>query len=308
MDDSKIAKLTEQIIKERGYNPELANSLAKNEAITEEREKLLPRIGKQLKGPAEIALVGTAAVASLVAAPGVLPGVAAYITFGAYLWQRENQNNALKKLEQQTQRRSVTLEESPLNFDEFMELFIQFMEISSQSSFEEKQNYLVNLFLNSVVSSRIPFSGKQALFRLHSQISVEEIQVLKVIYDAAMNEKGFPALPVTEVAKKLGWKEEDTVVTCEALAQLFLLRDGMRVSDEVLGRSNDSEPKHYVWFITELAKRFVQWVTEEMPPAKATEANTPDATDIDEKTAWSQLTTEQFFSGYSEADAIYDNL
>lgn len=38
------------------------------------------------------------------------------------------------------------------------------------------------------------------------------------------------------------------------------------------------------------------------------EVNTPNATDIDEKTAWSQFTAEQFFSGYSEADAIYDNL
>lgn len=307
MDDAKIAKRTEQIIKERGYEPELAKSIAKDEAITEEREKLLPRIGKQLKGAAEIALVGTGIAASLAAAPGVLPGVAAYMSFGAYLWQRENQNNALEKLEQQIQLRGVTLEESPLNFDEFMELFLQFMEISSQSSFEEKQNYLVNLFVNSVVSSRIPFSGKQTLFRLHSQISVEEIQVLKVIYDAGMNEKGFPP-PVTEVAKKLGWREEETIVTCEALAQLFLLNNGMMVIDEVLGKSNDSEPKHYVGFITNLAKRFIQWVTEEIPSAKTTEENTPNATDIDEKTAWSQFTAEQFFSGYSEADAIYDNL
>lgn len=53
MDDAKIAKRTEQIIKERGYEPELAKSIAKDEAITEEREKLLPRIGKQLKGAAE---------------------------------------------------------------------------------------------------------------------------------------------------------------------------------------------------------------------------------------------------------------
>lgn len=30
--------------------------------------------------------------------------------------------------------------------------------------------------------------------------------------------------------------------------------------------------------------------------------------DSAEKTAWSQLTAEQFFSGYSEADAIYDTM
>jgi hypothetical protein len=33
-----------------------------------------------------------------------------------------------------------------------------------------------------------------------------------------------------------------------------------------------------------------------------------DSTDSAENTAWSQLTAEQFFSGYSEADAIYDTI
>jgi hypothetical protein len=30
--------------------------------------------------------------------------------------------------------------------------------------------------------------------------------------------------------------------------------------------------------------------------------------DIEENTAWLQLTAEQFFAGYSEADAIYDTI
>jgi len=33
-----------------------------------------------------------------------------------------------------------------------------------------------------------------------------------------------------------------------------------------------------------------------------------EPTDIEEQAAWSQLTAEQFFAGYSEADAIYDRL
>jgi ABC-type cobalamin transport system ATPase subunit len=33
-----------------------------------------------------------------------------------------------------------------------------------------------------------------------------------------------------------------------------------------------------------------------------------NSTDSAEKAAWSQLTAEQFFSGYSEADAIYDTI
>jgi hypothetical protein len=33
-----------------------------------------------------------------------------------------------------------------------------------------------------------------------------------------------------------------------------------------------------------------------------------EPTDIEENAAWSQLTAEQFFSGYGEEDAIYDQL
>ena len=33
-----------------------------------------------------------------------------------------------------------------------------------------------------------------------------------------------------------------------------------------------------------------------------------EPTDMEEQAAWSQLTAEQFFAGYSEADAIYDRL
>ncbi len=312
MDDSKIAKRTEQIIKERGYDPEWANSLAKDESITEETSNYIAKIWQHLKGDLkgaiEISATGTGIAASLAASPGVLTAVSAFIGFGTYLWGRENNINALKKLAQKLQKSGASLEESPLNLDECRELFLQFMEISSKSSFEEKQNYLVNLFINSVVSSKIPFSGKQALFRLHSQISVEEIQVLKVIYDATIElytQQSLPNVPVTNVADKLGklgWKEEDAYVTCEALAQMMLVIDGN------IGTYSHWGNEHQVWRITALGNRFIKWVTEELPLENLAEANTPDATDIDEKNAWSQLTTEQFFSGYSEADAIYDNL
>ncbi|MEQ9550329.1 MAG: hypothetical protein RIM23_12000 [Coleofasciculus sp. G3-WIS-01] len=186
MDDSKIAKRTKEII-ELGYDPDLAKNIAKDEASTEETRNYIAKIWQYLKGEGdlkgaiEISAAGAAAAVNLAASPGVLAAVAAYMSFGASLWGKKNQNNALKKLAQQIQQRGASLENSPLNFDEFMDLFLKFMAISSQSSFEKKQDYLVNLFVNSVISSRIPFSGKQTLFRLHSQISVEEIQVLKVI-------------------------------------------------------------------------------------------------------------------------------
>jgi hypothetical protein len=35
---------------------------------------------------------------------------------------------------------------------------------------------------------------------------------------------------------------------------------------------------------------------------------TPEPTDAEEQAAWSRLTEEQFFAGYSEADSIYDRI
>lgn len=34
----------------------------------------------------------------------------------------------------------------------------------------------------------------------------------------------------------------------------------------------------------------------------------PESIDVNEQIMWSQLTTEQFFAGYSEADSIYDRI
>jgi len=34
----------------------------------------------------------------------------------------------------------------------------------------------------------------------------------------------------------------------------------------------------------------------------------PEPTDLEEQAAWSSLTAEQFLAGYSEADAIYDQM
>lgn len=274
------------------------------------------KVWKQIGSPAEMGLFGLTSAVNLKAALSGSPElllIAAQMGFGVYLWQRENQNNSLRKLEQHIQRTGANIEESTLDFDEFMELFIQFMEVASKSAFEEKQNYLVNLFVNSVVSSIIPFSGKQSLFRLHSQISVEEIHVLKFFYEKEpgiaeyeisrladrSSDKPVGCVSEAEVAAELKWNEKEACITCEGLSQL-----GVVYSPTVGTLGN----QRGYWRITALGRRFIQWITEEVPPATAAEANTPESTDSAEKTTWSQLTAEQFFSGYSEADAIYDTI
>jgi hypothetical protein len=299
---------------------EIASLLAQWQAQQDERMLLLAsvfkrfkigaeKVWKQLKGSAEMLAFGSTSAVSLEAALSSSPElllIAAQMGFGVYLWQRENQNNSLRKLEQKIKKIQDKLNQPALNFDEFMELFLQFMESASRSPSDEKQNYLVNLFINSVVSSTIPFSGKQTLFRIYLQISIEEIHGLKVINDAgieAQNQGEFPSVPVTEVAKKLGWQEGEAFVICEALAQLLL------ISDAMIGTWGYSTyQQHEVWRITALGARFIRWVTEEVPPATPAKANTSEPMDSAEKAAWSQLTAEQFFSGYSEAEGIYDTI
>ncbi|MEQ9550330.1 MAG: hypothetical protein RIM23_12005 [Coleofasciculus sp. G3-WIS-01] len=75
-------------------------------------------------------------------------------------------------------------------------------------------------------------------------------------------------MPVTKVADKLGWQEEDAYVTCEALAQTMLVIDGN------IGTYSYCGNEHKDWRITALGNRFIKWVTEELPLENLAEANT----------------------------------
>jgi hypothetical protein len=276
MDEDKIAEQTQQ-------------QIAKTD---EETRQLIAKVGKRLKGPAEIALVGSTAIVGLAAAPGLMPGIAAVMGFGAYLWQRENQNDFLRKLEQQIHRTDAKLNVSTLKPDEFMELFIQAMEIASNSASELKRQALANALVNSVIPPTSQFIGKLTLLRILSQLSDEEIQVLRLFwsefYDWARSRA---TLDYEDVSKLLKWDVEEARAICDGLIQLGLARY----------RGNGIA-------LTALAEKLVKWVKGEVLPVTATEANTPESADSAEKTRWSKLTAEQFFSGYSEADAIYDTI
>jgi hypothetical protein len=78
MNEDNIVKRAEQLMKENSsINREEALSLARYEVKTDETANLVSKVWKRLKGPAEIAVVGSAAVAGLAAAPGLLPFIAA---------------------------------------------------------------------------------------------------------------------------------------------------------------------------------------------------------------------------------------
>lgn len=69
MDEDKIAEQTQQLI-----------------AKTDETRQLIAKVGKRLKGPAEISLVGSTAIVGLAAAPGLMPGIAAVMDKQVYCY------------------------------------------------------------------------------------------------------------------------------------------------------------------------------------------------------------------------------
>jgi hypothetical protein len=306
MSTREIAERTESLAKNLNINQEEALKLVQQE---EAEKQLRTKVLKHLKSVWDIGLAGLPQILTLLSSPVPLVLGATASGFVTSVWGREQQNKLIDELKKQINERinetNAKLNEPALSFDEFMELFVQAMDIASKSKSELKRQALAKALVNSLIPPTSDFTGKQALLRILSQLSDEEMVALKVLYDGAIeaqNQGDLPHVPVTKVAEKLGWEEEEAYVTCEALAQLLLLSDASQ------GQWNSFGHEHEVWRITALATTLIQWVTEEIPPATATEANTSEPMDSAEKAAWSQLTAEQFFSGYSEADAIYDTI
>lgn len=229
----------------------------------QETNELVRKIFSHFKSCGDIGFVGLGSILALLGTPGSIIA-ANFINFTAYLWQRENQNKALRKLADQMETKK-NADPAIVTEDEFIELFTQFMDISAKSAVEEKRNYLVNLFLNSVSSSEIPFGHKNILFRIYSQISLEEIQVLKNIYDLEqeiIKDQTFPSVSVDDLVKKLNWERKNVFITCEALAQLLL------ISDAHTGFMNHSEYQHETWRLTVLGYRFLHWSTNDIAANK----------------------------------------
>jgi hypothetical protein len=145
-------------------------------------EQFFKEIWNQIKNSSDIGLQGLIQILTILAAPTFLVAGATGLSFVSYLWGREQQQKFLNNLEEEINLLRRDIQNIEVNYDEFMEEFSAVMEIASKSACEEKRKYLVNAFINSIVPTSIPFTGKQTLWRILSQISVEEIQTLKVIY------------------------------------------------------------------------------------------------------------------------------
>ncbi|MGB3692784.1 MAG: hypothetical protein WA999_08670 [Spirulinaceae cyanobacterium] len=184
----------------------------------------------------------------------------------------------LNKFQERVRRRLIALDEDKLDkdfleSDEFISLVVQAVEAASKTASEIKQKTLANVIANSVVLPTSKYKNKEALLRIVSQMSNEEMQALKVLYDeehrlvtAEKNDreenKGnnhqLYVVKGEEIAQKLGWKEEDTRITCEGLSQLALIYDRSTGFSSATG-----------WRISTLAKKLIEFSQESVISQKS---------------------------------------
>jgi hypothetical protein len=135
------------------------------------------------------------------------------------------------------------------------------VETASQTASDLKKQALASALVNSVVLPTSRFTGKAVLLRVLSQLSDEEMVVLKILYDeelslpAETSENLQDSVSEADVAKKLDWREEDIRVTCEGLFQLGL------VYDPLVGSWAHAGLRGY-WRITALAEKLKNWCSE----------------------------------------------
>jgi hypothetical protein len=183
-------------------------------------------------------------------------------SFGLLAWQNEQLNKFKDELQKRLESLDQNkLDQSALQSDEFKSLVVQAVETASQTASDSKKQVLASALVNSVVLPTSRFTGKQVLLRVLSQLSDEEMVVLKILYDeelslaAKTSENLHDSVSEADVAKKIDWREEDIRVTCEGLFQLGL------VYDPLVGSWTQAGLRGY-WRITALAEKLISWCCE----------------------------------------------
>jgi hypothetical protein len=212
----------------------------------------------------DLLAVGASTILSLF--PATAP-VGAMGSYGLFVWQREQLNKFIDECKQRFDRLDQDkLDRTALESDEFKSLLLQAVEIGAETASDLKRKALASAISNSVVLPTSQFTGKQALLRVLSQLDDQEMLALGVFsdeeprlveYEATMQEhklsrRGF--VTEADVARKLGWNEEEASVVCEGLSQLGLIYS--TTFGAVLTKTRDT------WRITVLAKKLIKWSGE----------------------------------------------
>lgn len=228
-------------------------------------------------------LLGTTVVQILSVFPSSAPiGAVGSVTLAA--WQASQ----IEKLRKQIEFRIKGLDQRKIdrtfvNSDEFKELVIQLVRVASETASENKQQALANALVNSAYRPISAFKGKYMLLRILSQLSDEEIALLRILVErqekAGSNSEDpddlwepgpetSPPIPKhnrpassnetssvaeTDIMNHLPWSREELRMTLTGLQQLGL------IYDTTLGRWSAGVTH---WALTPLAERFMTWCSE----------------------------------------------
>lgn len=132
--------------------------------------------------------------------------------------------------------------------DEFKALLIEAVDTASKTASELKRKALANALINSVVIPTSKLPGKQALLRVLSGMSDEEMLALTALHNYESG--GYEKITLERLAQKTGWSEEENTVAFEGLNQLGLARPMGVMGNDMFGG---------LWKITALGKRLVRW-------------------------------------------------
>lgn len=186
---------------------------------------------------------------------------------GLWTWQEKRLNHFKHSIEERVKRvEDNKLDKSALESDELKALAFQAVEIASKTASDLKLKALANALVNSVVlpTSKIP--GKQALLRVLSQMSDEEMIAFTVLYnyetvgldEFQLTNEGRTIITYEYVFKKVKnkmgqeWSEKDNWVAFDGLAQLGLAKPPPEIQwNKELVRT------------TALGNRLIQWCSDE---------------------------------------------
>lgn len=182
--------------------------------------------------------------------------IAVISNFGLFAWQKDQQEKFIHEVQQRLETLDTTkLDQSALESNEFKSVVIQVMETALKSASDLKRQALAQALVNSIVLPTSRFTGKQALFRILSQISDEEILTLSILQKGKAADNLNKSVGLAEIANKLQWSEQEAKVACEGLLQLGLILDAEA------GRMGNQRIHEY-WHTTALGDKFVKWCTK----------------------------------------------
>ncbi len=215
---------------------------------------------------ADLIVAGASTVLSVFPPTAALSGMA---SFGLFAWQRENQRKFEREIRDRVKNLDINkLDHSALQSDEFKSLIIETVEIASKSASELKRQALANAVVNSVIAPTSQFTSKQALLRVLSQISDEEILVITAIYKIQRSDrsKWIYGVSIADLAQEIKCNEQKIRIVCEALLQLKLIFEPPIQSQAYFSPDEPINVRRFNGLlVSDLGTHLIKWCGQETP-------------------------------------------